>query len=56
MFMHPEAQHESLQANEPPINQDQLLSALGAINNQAPYLTTALWRGDGCRGKANQQE
>src|SRR5206468_1170684 len=44
MYMHPEAVRESLLTVDKPFDQDELNSALSAMVNQKPYITTIMWR------------
>jgi hypothetical protein len=44
LYMHPEAQPESLLTIDKPFTQDELNKALYAIITNQPYLNTAIWR------------
>lgn len=44
MLMHPEAGHDALPPDAPPITEAQLKSGLAAIGTGKPYLMTSLWR------------
>ena len=44
MYMHPEAQPESLLTQDKPFTQDELNEALNAIVTNRPFMTTMLWR------------
>ena len=44
MYMHPEAQDDSVLTIDRPFDQDELNDALAAIITQRPYMTTMVWR------------
>lgn len=53
MYMHPEAQPESLLTQDKPFTQDELNEALNAIVTNRPFMTTMLWRS--CAQRALRQ-